>query len=92
MYLDKPPAPGLYGRLAIEDYWRDKVLPQRDIQLKLECVQFWRSRAFVEWEARFIQGGVRHHLEGKMVLEGDPSARLIRKLSESYRDNETSLS
>jgi SAM-dependent methyltransferase len=84
-YHERPDRPPLVGLEAIRDYWRAKVLPQRDIRLTVQRFVYEGSRAFAEWQARFRLGDRHVQVDGRLALTVDPAARRVVALHECFR-------
>jgi SAM-dependent methyltransferase len=83
-YFDKPFSPPLTGITQIEEYWRENVINQRNVNTLIKKVAYYSDNAFAEWEAEFNQGGLNVHLKGQMIMTLDEQQNRISQLHEYY--------
>jgi len=83
-YYEKPFSRPLCGLQAIQKYWEDRVLPQKNIKIRILRVAYTSLDAFAEWESRFAIGNTRVDVRGCLVLRLDSSSQRIARLSEYY--------
>jgi len=84
-YHEKPHQPPLVGLEAIKGYWREKVLPQRDLSVRVIRSAYGDVDAFAEWEARFSLSEQPVQVNGTLVLTVDPAAGRVVALHEYFR-------
>jgi len=87
-YYEKPFKPPLKGIERIKEYWAQKVLTQRDIQLRILNVAYAGNDVFAEWEARFVRLTKRKWVKGILILETDPETHRVAALREYYQSQE----
>src|SRR6267143_3830354 len=83
-YFVHPHDPPLQGVKEIEEYWLQKVLPQKDIELKILGVAYAKYDAFAEWEAKFRRRDCRFQLKGALVIRTSPVSRRGVSLHEYF--------
>jgi hypothetical protein len=83
-YQDKPNNEPLRGLAQIREYWRNKVLPQRNIVLNIKRCSYTADQAWSEWEASFLRDGKVFDLKGILVLSIDQDSGRVRALHEYY--------
>jgi len=83
-YYEKPNRPPLRGIDEIEMYWVQRVLPQRDVDLKLGSVAYGHSYAIAEWQATFSLENSRLVLKGTLVMHVDCPSERATALREYY--------
>ncbi|MCL4519858.1 MAG: nuclear transport factor 2 family protein [Thaumarchaeota archaeon] len=84
-YYEKPYEKPYRGHREITDYWRENVLEQKDIQLRIIRVALEDDTSFAEWEARFLRSGEHVHLKGALILSLHPDDHRVTSLREYYR-------
>jgi SAM-dependent methyltransferase len=84
VYLDKPRAKPIHSLEGIREYWRQRVLPQRDPNPSVLSLACGRESAFVEWQADLTVDRRRKRVRGEMSLELDGSGERIGRLREHY--------
>ncbi|MDI7276789.1 MAG: nuclear transport factor 2 family protein, partial [Anaerolineae bacterium] len=83
-YHEKPDRPPLIGLDAIKGYWREKVLPQRDLRVRVLSSGYSEAEAFAEWEAQFRLGRQRVQVNGMLVLTVDHASGRAVALRECF--------
>ena len=90
-YYEKPHKPPLCGIEEIEAYWRDNVLPQRNINITILRTAYTHDNAFAEWVAKFTISREAVQLRGTLVLNVDQKTNRVVRLDEYYHSRKHRL-
>lgn len=84
VYSEKPHESPLQGLSEIKRYWRENVLPQKNIVTEILSTAYTKAEAFVEWSAQFTKDQEDVNLQGVMVLSLDGEQTRIAMLREYF--------
>ncbi len=84
-YHEKPYARPLRGLEEIKSYWREKVLIQRDIHLRIFQVAYAIDEVFIEWETTFNNPNECVYLMGTLIIHVNPNDHRASSLREYFR-------
>lgn len=85
IYYEKPFEPSLQGLEQIKEYWRENVLKQRNISVRVLLISYTDNVVWAEWEAKFSKSQLNMRLKGMLSLTLDPELGRITELREYYR-------
>jgi ubiquinone/menaquinone biosynthesis C-methylase UbiE len=91
-YQEKPFEPPISGIGAIKDYWKEKVLPQKNITIKIFKAVYSGNTACVVWRSCFnLPDSQIKAVEGVILFSFDVEAKRINRLEEYFRTHSSFL-
>ncbi len=91
IYQDKPNQLPLQGLEQIREYWREKVLSQRNVAVTVKRCSYTADQAWAEWEASFERKNIWFNVKGILVISVEPKSRSIYALHEYYSTDKSSI-
>ncbi|HYT46706.1 MAG TPA: nuclear transport factor 2 family protein, partial [Methylomirabilota bacterium] len=90
-YYEKPDEPPIKDLAGIKAYWRENVLRQRNIRVKILHTSFSVKDASIdaEWEAKFVRSSCRVQLHGTLIMKVDLEQGRVVELREYYRSKKS---
>jgi hypothetical protein len=87
-YDEKPFQSSYKGINQIINYWKEFVLPQKNIKITIYNISYTGSSAFVTWQAEFsLPDGKFKQVRGVIIFFYDAIANKISRLEEYFRTN-----
>lgn len=84
-YHDKPHKSPFRGIEEVKRYWKEHVLTQKNIDLRILRVAYSGTDGFAEWEATFVQSETRVRLRGTLIIKANPEVSRAVALHEYYQ-------
>ena len=77
--------------MGIKAYWRENVLRQKNIRIKILYTSFAAKDASVdaEWEAEFVRSYRRVQLQGMLIMKVDLEQGRVVEFREYYRSKKS---
>jgi ketosteroid isomerase-like protein len=89
-YHEKPGEPPLQGIYAIKEYWKCKVVSQRNININVKHYSYTADDVTAEWFVTFDREADRQYdIRGMLILKLDPRRGLISSLREYFTTSKT---
>jgi SAM-dependent methyltransferase len=84
-YYEKPFDPPLQGIKHIKKYWKEEVLCQQNVHIRILRVAYAGNNIFAEWEAHLTRQNKKMQIRGVLIMDIDPKSARIKTLREYYQ-------